>query len=327
MTAWEPLARVEPARTPGAAAAVTPFDTPLVDPFAGPLVAHFDASAEPFEPFELSGPDRPVTPLIFASPHSGRIYPLGMMSASRLDADAIRRSEDVWVDQLIAGAASLSVRLISARLARVFLDVNREPWELDPAMFSDELPAYARGRSPRVAAGLGAIARIVAEGEEVYARKLTFAEARARVEAVHAPYHAALRKLVGEALAAHGMAILIDWHSMPSAAARHAAGGACDVVLGDRFGGASSPGVARAVERGLSSLGYRVVRNAPYAGGYTTEHYGRPAKGVHAVQIEVNRALYVDEASLTPTAGFARLKGDLQRLFEGLAETDWAAVG
>ena len=300
MNAWEALAR-----------------TPQID---------LDTvEAETPVPFEIAGPPS-ASALVFASPHSGRIYPTGMMSASRLDADAIRRSEDVWVDRLIEAAPAFGVSVITARLARVYLDVNREPWELDPTMFSDELPAYARARSARVAAGLGAIARIVSEGEEVYARKLTFAEARQRVEAVHAPYHAALRGLVNEALAAHGTAILLDWHSMPSAAARHAAGGACDVVLGDRFGGACAPGIARVVERGLTDLGYAVARNAPYAGGYTTEHYGRPARRVHALQIEVNRALYVDEASLAPTPGFARLKADLERLFATLAETDWAGM-
>ncbi|MGH7022524.1 MAG: N-formylglutamate amidohydrolase [Caulobacteraceae bacterium] len=301
MNAWEALARTEE---------IDPDDVGVETPF----------------PFEISSPSGPTTPLVFASPHSGRVYPTGMMSASRLDADAIRRSEDVWVDRLIEGATAHGVSVISARLARVYLDVNREPWELDPAMFSDELPPYARGRSARVAAGLGAIARIVSEGEEVYARKLTFAEARGRVEAVHAPYHEALRELVEATLAAHGVVLLLDWHSMPSAAARHAAGGACDVVLGDRFGGACAPAIARLVERTLAGLGYTVARNAPYAGGYTTEHYGRPARGVHALQIEVNRALYVDEASLVPTPGFARLKADLERMFRTLSQTDWAKV-
>ena len=302
MNAWEALVR-----------------TPESDP-------DFSVEAAADAPFDITLPIGAATPLVFASPHSGRIYPTGMMSASRLDADAIRRSEDVWVDRLIEGAPELGIGVIAARLARVYLDVNREPWELDPAMFSDELPAWARGRTARVAAGLGAIARIVSEGEEVYARKLTFAEARQRVEAVHAPYHAALRGLVDQALQVHGIAILLDWHSMPSAAARLAAGGSCDVVLGDRFGGACAPGVARAVERGLNSLGYAVTRNAPYAGGYTTEYYGRPARGVHAVQIEVNRALYVDEATLAPTVGFARLKADLERLFRTLAATDWSCA-
>jgi N-formylglutamate amidohydrolase len=277
-------------------------------------------------PFEIVRAEPPGGPLVFASPHSGRIYPAGMMTASRLDAAAIRRSEDAWMDQLIEGAPAHGISVIAARLARVYLDVNREAWELDQGMFSDELPPYARARTARVAAGLGAIARIVAEGEEVYARKLTFEEARARVEAVHGPYHAALGALVEETLAAHGLAILMDWHSMPSAAAQHAAGGRCDMVLGDRFGGACAPAVARLVERELAALGYAVARNTPYAGGYTTEHYGAPTRGVHALQIEVNRALYVDEATLAPTAGFAALKADLERLFAALATTDWSRL-
>ena len=277
-------------------------------------------------PFEILPPLGPSSPVLFASPHSGRIYPPGMMARSRLGAQAIRRSEDVFVDQLIAAAPAFGIGVIHARLARVYFDVNREPWELDPAMFSDALPPYALAGSARVAAGLGAIARIVAEGQEVYAGKLTFAEAAARVEAVHQPYHAALAELIAARRADHGLAILVDWHSMPSAAATRAIGGACDIVLGDRFGGACAPKVARTVERALTGLGYAVARNAPYAGGYTTEHYGSPARGVHALQIEVNRALYVDEESLAPTEGFARLRGDLERLFAIFAETDWSGL-
>jgi N-formylglutamate amidohydrolase len=292
-----------------------------------PLALVLEADpGEAAAPFEIFRAPAPGGPLVFASPHSGRIYPPGMMSASRLDAAAIRRSEDAWVDHLIEDAPDHGASVIAARVARVYLDVNREAWELDPGMFSDELPAYARGRTARVAAGLGAIARIVAEGEEIYARKLTFAEARGRVEAVHGPYHAALAGLIEEALDIHGLAVLFDWHSMPSAAARHTAGGHCDIVLGDRFGAACAPAISRLVEGELTALGYVVARNTPYAGGYTTEHYGAPARGVHALQIEVNRALYVDEASLAPSAGFARLKADLGILFAALAAMDWAGI-
>jgi N-formylglutamate amidohydrolase len=260
----------------------------------------------------------PASPLVFASPHSGRVYPAPMMAASHLDAAAIRRSEDAFVDRLIERAPAHGARVIAARLARVWLDVNREAWELDPSMFEDELPPYARARTARVAAGLGAIARVVCEGQEIYSRKLCFAEARSRVEMVHRPYHRALGDLIDEAQAEHGLAVLVDWHSMPSAAA-----GASDMVLGDRFGGACSPVLSRLVEGELAAMGYRVARNAPYAGGYTTEHYGRPSQGVHALQIEVNRALYLDEASLARTPGFARLKVDLERLFAALTALDW----
>ncbi|HEX5376935.1 MAG TPA: N-formylglutamate amidohydrolase [Phenylobacterium sp.] len=265
------------------------------------------------------------TPLVFASPHSGRIYPDDMMAV--LEGVAIRRSEDAYVDELVTEAPGLGAALIAARLARAYIDVNREAFELDPAMFADELPDFARGRSARVAAGLGAIARVVSEGQEIYARKLTFAEARARIENAYTPYHAALARLLGEAHSAHGFAILIDWHSMPAAAAR-ASGrdGACDVVLGDRFGAACAGDVTQKVERELEAMGYRVARNAPYAGGYTTEHYGRPARRTHALQIEINRALYLDEARLVPTEGFARLKADLEQLTRALAAADWSGL-
>jgi N-formylglutamate amidohydrolase len=265
--------------------------------------------------------------VVFASPHSGRIYPRRLMEASRLDAVAIRRSEDAFVDCLIASAPNHGAPVLAARLARAWLDLNRDAWELDPGMFEDELPPYARGRSARVAAGLGCIARTVGDGEEIYRRKLSFAEALARVESVHRPYHAALQDLVAEARLAHGAAVLIDWHSMPSAAARQGGGGASsDVVLGDRFGAACAPGVPRLVETTLRSMGYRVARNAPYAGGYTTEHYGRPAKRVHALQVEINRALYMDEASLALAPGFEPLRDDLERLFAVLSATDWTAI-
>ncbi|HEX3364024.1 N-formylglutamate amidohydrolase [Phenylobacterium sp.] len=269
----------------------------------------------------------PPTPLVFASPHSGRDYPDDMMAATTLDAQAIRRSEDAFVDDLIAGAPDLGAATLTARFARAYIDLNREAFELDPGMFEDELPEFARARTARVAAGLGAIARVVSEGQEIYARKLTFSEARGRIEGAHRPYHAALERLVGEAHKAHGFAILIDWHSMPAAAAR--AGGRdrpCDMVLGDRFGAACAGLLTTRVERELEALGYRVARNTPYAGGYTTEHYGRPSRRTHALQIEINRGLYLDEATLTPTAGFERLKGDLERLTSVLAAADWASL-
>jgi N-formylglutamate amidohydrolase len=285
----------------------------------------FGPSADP--PFTLHRPGRQdAAPLIFASPHSGRLYPRDMMAASALSAHSIRRSEDALVDELILGGVRHGASVIAATYARAYIDVNREPYELDPTMFEDELPDFARGRSARVAAGLGSIARIVAEGQEIYSRKLTFADARSRIERVHAPYHAALQALIGEARADAGVVVLIDWHSMPSAAARtlgqsgdSASVGTCDLVLGDRFGAACAPAVTALAQRELEAVGYRVARNAPYAGGYTTEFYGKPLAGVHALQIEINRALYLDEATLEPHDGFARLKQDLEGVFAALA--------
>jgi N-formylglutamate amidohydrolase len=282
------------------------------------------AELSPEPPFEIWRPqDAPASALVFASPHSGRHYPSDMGASIRLGAAAMRSSEDALVDQLIAEAPRYGCTVLAARYARAYVDVNREPYELDPSMFEDELPEFARARTARVAAGLGSIARLVAEGREIYDRKLTFAEANRRIEAVHQPYHQALCSLVRQTKAAHGGAILIDWHSMPGAAAGH--GGAAgsrrriDVVLGDRFGSTCSEDLTALVERELTAMGYITARNAPYAGGYTTEAYGRPVEGVHALQIEISRALYLDETSLQPSNGFARLAGDLERVFQKLA--------
>ncbi len=268
-------------------------------------------------PFRLRRPARPG-PLVFASPHSGRLYPPSMMSASRLDADQIRRSEDAFVDDLVEGGLAHGAALFAATHARAYVDVNRAPYELDPAMFADPLPAYVESATPRVAAGLGSIAKVVAEGHEIYARKLTFAEAQARLAAVHAPYHAALGALAREAQATFGHVLLVDWHSMPSAATHRGGREGCDIVLGDRFGAACDRGVTEAAAAAFSAMGYRVQRNNPYAGGYTTERYGRPAEGAHALQVEINRSLYLDEPSLSPHEGYDRLKADLEAVFAAL---------
>lgn len=296
-------------------------ETALESPDAAAGQGSFDVRPAP-------GPEgRPATPLVFASPHSGRLYPADMMAASRLGALDIRRSEDAFVDQLVEAAPDLGATLITARFARAYVDLNRSPDELDPAMFADALPEGARAPSARVAAGLGAIARIVADGQEIYARKLTYAEARSRIEGAHHPYHQALQDLLAKARTTHGVAVLIDWHSMPTAAARAGGRGrACDIVLGDRFGASCSGALTRRVEQILESLGYSVARNTPYAGGFTTEHYGAPARGVHALQIEINRGLYLDEASLTLTAGFQGLRADMETLTRTLAQTDWSIL-
>jgi N-formylglutamate amidohydrolase len=282
-------------------------------------------AAETLEPpFDLRRGERPpgasVSPLVFASPHSGRRYPVDMGASVRLGEKALRSSEDALVDQLIETAPRHGCTVLAARYARAYVDVNREPYELDAGMFEDDLPEFARARTARVAAGLGSIARLVSEGREIYDRKLTFAEAARRIEAVHKPYHQALGRLLDEAKGANGAAILVDWHSMPGAAGRGGSGRRqVDMVLGDRFGSTCSPALTDAVERALVGMGYVVSRNAPYAGGYTTEAYGRPLEGVHALQIEISRTLYLDEATLRPKPGFERLAADLERVFEALA--------
>lgn len=320
MTAWEGAAQ----------AADLSVEAPPLRADAAPRPeSAFEAPLAPA--FSLRLPQGAAEALVYASPHSGRDYPAELMAAAALDAAAIRRSEDAFVDELIACAPAHGAATLAARYARAFIDVNREAYELDPAMFEDELPAFAKARTARVAAGLGSIAKVVGEGQEIYRRKLTFAEARRRIEGAHRPYHQALAGLVSEARARHGRAVLIDWHSMPSAASGAGCGPAdrarsgCDMVLGDRFGSACAPELTRLVERELEAMGYRVARNAPYAGGYTTEFYGRPAEGVHALQIEINRAAYLDESALKPTAGFERLRRDIERLTRVLAR-DWRNI-
>lgn len=269
------------------------------------------------------------TPLVFASPHSGRIYPDDMMSASRLNARDIRRSEDALVDGLIEGGRVAGAAMVLCRVGRAYVDVNRDPWELDEAMFSDAVPEHARAITARVAAGLGSVPRVVGDGRQIYARKLRFAEAEARIAAVHAPYHAAVEGLLAEARRRFGAAVLIDWHSMPSAASRGEARKGRpkpDVVLGDRHGAACAPGLTALLKRELERAGYVVALNQPYAGGYTTQTHGRPEDGVHALQVELDRGLYLDERTLEARPGFERLRRDLERLFGVLAKADWGQV-
>lgn len=280
-------------------------------------------------PYDRADPPVALTPLVHASPHSGRLYPDALLAASALDASAIRRSEDARVDELLAAAPSSGGSLLTARYARAYVDLNRAPYELDPAMFEDELPAFAQGhavgRTARAAAGLGSIARVVGDGQEIYRRKLTFAEARERIEAVHTPYHDALARMVLAARARFGAALLVDWHSMPSGAAG-AGRRAPDIVLGDRYGAACAPAAMRWMEREWEARGYVVARNSPYAGGWTTARYGQPARGLHALQIELNRALYLDERSLEPLPGFAALKRDVDGVLGAMAKADWPAL-
>src|SRR5215212_8968761 len=243
--------------------------------------------------FELRRPQRRTIPLVLASPHSGTEYPDEFLAASRLDPLTLRRSEDSFVDEIFAASPELGAPLVAARFPRAYLDVNREPWELDPAMFADALPNYVNIRSPRVRMGLGTIARVVASGEEIYARKLRFAEARIRVETLYHPYHKALRRLVLDTEAAFGGCLLIDCHSMPSAASE--------------AGGQSPADIVEAARSFLTRRNFAVALNTPYAGGFTTAHYGNPRRGRHAVQIEINRALYMDERRVCRKPELARL--------------------
>ncbi len=268
--------------------------------------------------FEVREPLGPLTPFIFCSPHSGRVYTRHFLNQTRLDARTLRRSEDCFVDELYANAAALGAPLIAARFPRAYLDANREPYELDPELFLEVLPDWANARSIRVAGGLGTIARIVADGEEIYSAPLPLSDALVRIERLHVPFHEALRRLLDRAQRMFGYAILIDCHSMPSANMTQSVGARPDFVIGDRFGSSCDVRLTRFVKRAIAGLGYDVQLNRPYAGGYITEHYGRPARGVHALQVEINRGLYVNERTLERTIGFGVLERNLVRLAEQL---------
>ncbi len=269
--------------------------------------------------FEILAPVQQLLPLVVASPHSGARYPDDLIAASRLDPIALRKSEDCFVHLIFADAPALGVPLLHALFPRAYIDPNREPYELDPVMFEDKLPPFVNCHSPRVAVGLGTIARVVADGEPIYRRKLRFAEAEHRIEQLYRPYHAALEQLIAATMADFGGCLLIDAHSMPSTSTRAEAGRRrVDMVLGDRLGTSCHPAVTRAAEACLKAQGYSVALNMPYAGGFTTRHYGRPDDGRHCLQIELNRALYMDERTLAPKPYLDRLRGDMAALIEAL---------
>jgi N-formylglutamate amidohydrolase len=271
-------------------------------------------------PVEIAAPAEQTLPLVFASPHSGSYYPRDLLAATRLDALTLRRSEDAYVDTIFGAAPSYGAPLLRACVARAYLDPNREPYEFDPAMFEDALPPYVNRTSPRVKMGLGTIARVVASGEEIYARKLSSGEAMARVERLYRPYHRALKQLLSATREKFGFYLLVDCHSMPSAClGDRGRSGRADIVLGDCHGTSCHATVMDTMHRALSAKGYRVARNAPYAGGFTTAHYGQPGAHGHCIQIELSRALYMDEQSFERKPYFSRLADDMSDIMLALA--------
>jgi N-formylglutamate amidohydrolase len=290
-------------------------------------------SMEPHEPeldppFDVLGPEVPSCPLVLSSPHSGSIYPKRFLDGTKLDLAVLRRSEDAFVDELFSGAAALGGPLIRARFPRAYLDVNREPYELDPRMFDGAVPGYANTRSVRVAGGLGTIPRVAGQAQEIYAARLPVSEALGRIEKLHKPYHRRLRGLVERARAKFGVAVLIDCHSMPSGllqasaapgVSANVAGHRPDIVVGDRYGTSCASALVDLVVEELKRLGYAVARNKPYAGGYITEHYGTPSANCHAMQIEICRALYMDERAIAKVERFAATQAALTKVVGILA--------
>src|SRR3981081_890298 len=270
-------------------------------------------------PFEIVAPAQWRAPIIFNSPHSGSVYPHDFLNASRIDLTALRRSEDSFMDELIGGLSDHGFPIVRVNFPRSYVDVNREPYELDPRMFLGRLPSFANTRSMRVAGGLGTIPRVVGDGQEIYRERLTVDDALGRIEALYKPYHRALRRLINKAHQAFGTVVVVDCHSMPSIGVSRDEPRRPDVVIGDRYGTSCAPLLPDTVEQIMASLGYSIGRNKPYAGGFHTEKYGNPASGLHTIQLELNRAIYMDERRRERGARFNRVIADFAVLADALA--------
>jgi N-formylglutamate amidohydrolase len=288
-------------------------------------MTRFDGDVSP--PFEIVEPAAWRAPIIFNSPHSGSAYPDAFLNASRIDLPTLRRSEDSFMDELIGGLGGLGFAVVRVHFPRSYVDVNREPYELDPRMFAGRLPSFANTRSMRVAGGLGTIPRVVGDGQEIYRERLMVDDALARIETLYKPYHRALRRLINRVHQTFGAVVLVDCHSMPSIGVSRDEPRRPDVVIGDRYGTSCAPLLPDTVEETMSRLGYSVGRNKPYAGGFITEHYGNPASGLHVVQLELNRAVYMDERRREKGPRFAQVVSDFARLAEALATVPLGDLG
>src|ERR1700732_5331122 len=280
-------------------------------------MTQFDGELSP--PFEIVEPANWRGPIIFNSPHSGSFSPSQFLDASRIDLPALRRSEDSFMDELIADLSCRGFPVVRVNFPRSYVDVNREPYELDPRMFSGRLPSFANARSMRVAGGLGTIPRVVGDGQEIYRERLAVEDALSRIEALYKPYHRALRRLINKVHQTFGTVVVVDCHSMPSIGVSRDEPRRPDIVIGDRYGTSCAPLLPDMVEETMGRLGYSVGRNKPYAGGFITEHYGNPASGLHSVQLELNRAIYMDERRRERSARFSQVAKDFVILAEALA--------
>jgi N-formylglutamate amidohydrolase len=276
------------------------------------------ADFEPATAAEILAPAQQRVPFVLASSHSGRHYPLRFLNMVQLDQWQIRRSEDCFVDELFAPSVSLGAPLLRAHFPRAYLDANREPLELDPSMFTMPLPMPVNATSPRVAAGLGIVPRLVGEGRSIYRGRIAPQEALMRIETCYFPFHRALKTLVDGTVRQFGHCVLIDCHSMPGQITHPEDGSQPDIIVGDRFGQSASADFVGAAIHLLREAGFRVSHNRPYAGGFITEHYGAPAHQVHAIQLEVSRRLYLDEARYRPAAGFHGVQTKLAQVMAEL---------
>ena len=276
--------------------------------------------------YTLILPDQPTSSVVFASPHSGREYPWSFLRQTVLDKNVIRSSEDAFVDRLFDRAPEFGAPFLVAGAPRAFVDFNRSPDELDPALIEG---IEKRSHNPRVASGLGVIPRVVANGRAIYCGKLSQDEVQRRITDYWQPYHNALQDLLDQAHTLHGKAILVDCHSMPHEAMDGIARTGArrpEIVLGDRFGAAASGDVIDRIESAFASAGFVVTRNAPFAGAYITQAYGRPSRHQHAVQIEIDRAIYMNEQLIRPNNNFNAFRDSLRNVIAEIAEIGQARM-
>lgn len=270
--------------------------------------------------YQILHPEQRRTSVVFASPHSGRDYPASFLNTTILDDHSIRSSEDAFVDHLFESATRFGAPFLKAGAPRAFLDLNRSADELDPALIEG---VRSGGHNPRIASGLGIIPRVVANGRAIYRGKISLVEAQRRVSGYWVPYHAALQKLLDESHARFGEAILVDCHSMPHEAVDNIVRNGAprpEIVLGDRFGAAASGEIVEQIETAFLRAGLRVARNTPFAGAYTTQHYGRPSRQQHAIQIEIDRSLYMNEQLIRPNNNFNAFRTVLRDVIAKITE-------
>lgn len=269
-------------------------------------------------PFRIIRPQQQSVPFFFNSPHSGRSYPISFLQMSVLDDFDIRLSEDRYVDVIFGSAPQFGAPLMLADFPRAYLDVNRQANELDPHMFNGALPTYMSKTSPRVAAGLGIIPKLVAQGKNIYSGRIAVDEALQRINTIYHPYHACLDYELQQIKSKFGYAILIDCHSMPGHLRFFQGIRQPDFVLGDVYGRSCSSHINQLAAQLLTEMGYYVQCNQPYAGGFITINYGRPLHMLHALQIEINRNLYLDPETLELNSGFDALKKNMSFFIEQL---------
>ena len=275
-------------------------------------------AASPIPAFELRRPEMLSAPIVFASPHSGTHYPEAFVSTLQVPMMDIRRTEDAFVDELFAECVELGAVQLRALYGRCYVDLNRDSRELDVDMFADGPPRSCGMPSARVRAGLGCLPRIASSGRDIYETKLSRAEGQFRLETVYDAYHDQLATELTRCRSGDGFSYLIDCHSMPSQQAGRPK--LPDIVLGDRFGSSCENGLTGRVERAFKALGYSVTRNAPYAGGHTTRRYGKPRRGEHALQIEINRGLYMNETELSRSGRFDQVRADVTNVIRDILQ-------